>query len=127
VIRIGSNVVGPNSMVALYLEGGVGLAWNHWDTPTSDQPSRLVPDGTQRVEGQVGFGVMLDHRLQEPIGFPHRVGWFLGWPVAMTPHQPMTGAICRGVACSSLPAPTDGGSSVVDRSMLFQSSLEFTF
>jgi hypothetical protein len=126
VIRLGSNVVGANSMLAVYVEGGAALAWNHWDLPGAADPARLVPDATQRIEGQVGFGVMLDHRLQEPIGFPHRVGWFLGWRLAMTPHQPMAAAICRGVSCS-VATPMDDGSTVVDRSMLFQSSLMFTF
>jgi hypothetical protein len=125
VIRIGPHVVGPNSLLSLYVEGGVATAWNHWYRPTAYEASRLVPDDTKRVEGQLGFGVMLDHRLQEPIGFPHRVGWFLGWRVSMAPHEPMSGSICRGVACR--PVPMMDEPRLVDRSMLFQSSLSFTF
>jgi hypothetical protein len=125
VIRLGPHVVGPNSLLSVYVEGGAATAWNHWDLPGPLDVSRIVPDDTKRVEGQVGFGITLDHRLQEPIGFPHRVAWFLGWRLAMSPHQPMTGSICRGVSCRVVPMMDDG--SLVDRSMLFQSSLAFTF
>jgi len=125
VIRLGSTIVGPNSMAALYVEGGAATAWNHWTRPGASEQSRIVPDDTKRVEGQVGFGITLDHRLQEPIGFPHRVAWFLGWRLALSPHEPVTGSVCRGVSCRPLTVMDDG--SVVDRSMLFQSSLAFTF
>ena len=113
------------SMLAIYVEAGAGVAWNRWDTPGPDDDSRLVPANTQRVEGQLGFGLMLDHRLRTPFGSPKRIGWFLGWRLAMTPHQPMIVSECRGVACSQVPMMDTGGTT--DRSMLFQSSLEFTF
>ena len=90
VIRLGPRVVGQNSLLSLYIEGGAGTAWNHWWLPAFDEASRIVPDDTRRAEGIAGFGIALDHRLQEPIGFPHRVGWFLGWRGAMSPHQPMS-------------------------------------
>lgn len=128
VIRLGPHVVGPNSMVAFYIEGGVGTAWNHWSRPADNEPSRFVLDDSKRVEGQAGFGIMLDHRLQEPIGFPHRIGWFIGWRAAMSPHEPMSGSVCRGsssTTCRSVTMMDEGG--YVDRSMLFGSSLEFTF
>jgi hypothetical protein len=86
---------------------------------------RVVPDDSQRAEGQVGFGVSLDHRLQEPIGFPHRIGWFLGWRLAMAPHDAETSAVCRGAICRSSTATPD--ERVIDRSMLFQSSLVATW
>jgi hypothetical protein len=124
VLRLDSHVVGPNSMAAIYVEGGAASAWNHWTRPGATEPGRLVPDDTHRVEGQAGFGIMIDHRLQEPIGFPHRVAWFLGWRVAMSPHQPMSASVCRGV-CRPATMTDDG--SLVDRSLLFQSSLSFTF
>lgn len=128
VIRLGSRIVGENSMMAIYVEGGAGTAWNHWYKPAFDEQSRLVPGDTKRVEGQVGFGLYLDHRLQEPIGFPHRVGWFLGWRMTMAPHEEMSMALCRGgeVACRSVPT-MDDGTKLIDRSFLFQSSLQFTF
>jgi hypothetical protein len=125
VIRLGPHVVGPNSLLSIYIEGGAATAWNHWSKPSSNEAPRIVPDDTKRVEGQVGFGLMLDHRLQEPIGFPHRIAWFLGWRLAMSPHEPMSATICRGVSCRPVTMPED--TSYVDRSMLFQSSLAFTF
>src|SRR5439155_316432 len=97
VIRIGSERVGPNSMVAVYVEGGAAVAWNHWYAATAKQAMRVVPDDTRGVEGQAGFGIEIDHRLQEPIGFPHRIGWFLGWRVALAP-APGTGTACRSTA-----------------------------
>ena len=125
VLRFGSRMVGENSMMSLYVEGGGGIAWDTWYKPQYDEASRLVPDNTRRPEGLVGVGIALDHRLQEPIGFPHRVGWFIGWRVAMSPHQPMTGSICRGVACKPVEMMDEDRD--VDQSMLFQSSLSFTF
>lgn len=130
VIRLGPRIVGENSMVALYVEGGAGTAWNHWYKPAYDEASRLVPADTKRVEGQVGFGVYIDHRLQEPIGFPHRVAWYLGWRMTVSPHEEMKASMCQGLGgggalCRSVPMEQE--SRVTDRSMLFQSSLQFTF
>jgi hypothetical protein len=129
VIRIGSEHVGPNSMVAVYVEGGAAVAWNHWYAPTAKQAMRAVPDDTRGVEGQAGFGIEIDHRLQEPIGFPHRIGWFLGWRVALAP-APGTDTACRSTAesCRTVapPAPASGDR-ITDRSMLFQSSLSVTW
>jgi hypothetical protein len=125
VIRLGPRIVGQNSLLSIYIEGGGGTAWNHWWRPSYDEASRVVPDDTRRVEGQVGFGIAIDHRLQEPIGFPHRVGWFLGWRMSMAPHEPMSASVCRGVACK--PIMMEDEDRLVDRSMLFQSSMAFTF
>jgi hypothetical protein len=125
VLRIGPRWVGGNSLLALYVEGGAAVAWNHWYPPAADEPMRVVPQDTKRVEGQVGFGVELDHRLQEPIGFPHRIGWFLGWRLAMAPHAADAALVCRGVTCRTIQAmPEDR---FTDRSMLFQSSLAVTW
>lgn len=126
VVRFGSEMVGDNSLVAFYLEGGAGVAWNDWyeSAPTASQ-DRIVPIDTKRVEAIGGFGVMLDHRLQEPIGFPHRIGWFLGWRVTASPHDSEPASICRGAACRA--APTMPHDRFVDRSMMFQSSLSVTW
>jgi hypothetical protein len=97
------------------VEGGASVAWNHWTRPAG-ATSRVVPDDTKRNEGQGGFGLMI---------FPHRVAWLIGWRFAVTPHEPMTGSVCRGVSCRAVQMPVDN--SLLDRSMLFQSSLEFTF
>lgn len=128
VIRLGPRIVGANSMIAFYVEGGAGTAWNHWYKPAYREASRLVPDDTKRVEGQVGFGMYIDHRLQEPIGFPHRVAWFLGWRMTMSPHEQMQASLCRGssgVSCMAVPMPDEDRTT--DRSMLFQSSMQATF
>jgi hypothetical protein len=125
VLRIGSRWVGANSMLAVYVEGGVGVAWNRWSMPASDEPGRIVPADTERIEGQAGLGIQIDHRLQEPIGFPKRIGWFLGWRVALSPADPEPAVLCRGVSCRPLPAMPE--QRYVDRSLLFQSSLAVTW
>jgi hypothetical protein len=123
-LRIGPRWVGGNSLLAIYVEGGAGVAWNHWSPVGPNEAPRVVPDDTKRVEGQVGFGIALDHRLQEPIGFPRRVGWFLGWRLAGAPLGARASLACRGEACSSVAMPEQR---FVYRSMLFQSSLAMTW
>jgi hypothetical protein len=116
VVHLGPMVDRRRSLVTFYVEGGIGNAWNHWTRPAYNEPNRVVPDNTKRTEGQAGFGIMI---------FPHRVAWLLGWRFAFSPHEEMTGSLCRGDSCRPVPM-TDSGS-YVDRSMLFQSSLELTF
>lgn len=116
VLQFGPLVDKSRSLITVYVEGGAGVSWSHWTRATSSRSGRLVPDDTKRTEGQAGFGLMI---------FPHRVAWLLGWRFAVTPHQDITGSVCRGVSCRAVTMPAD--SSVVDHSMLFQSSLEFTF
>jgi len=125
VIRIGPRYVGQNSLLSVYIEGGAAVAWNRWSRPAWDEASRLVQADTKRVEGQVGFGIEIDHRLQEPIGFPRRIGWFLGWRLGLAPHEVGPASICRGVSCR--PAPMMPEETYTDRSMLFQSSLAVTW
>jgi hypothetical protein len=125
VVRIGPQWVGGNSLLAFYVEGGAAVAWNHWYKPGWNEAMRVVPDDTKRVEGQAGFGVALDHRLQEPIGFPHRIGWFLGWRLALAPHDSDIASVCRGAICRV--ASTMPQDRFTDRSMLFQSSLAVTW
>lgn len=129
VLRIGPRWVGGNSLLSLYVEGGAAVAWNHWYLPGAAEPLRVVPEDTKRVEGQVGFGVSLDHRLQEPIGFPHRVGWFLGWRLAMAPHASDATVACRGQSCRTVQTMPEDRlvDRLADRSMLFQSSLAITW
>jgi hypothetical protein len=118
-LRFGPKVDHRRSLITLYVEGGAGVAWNHWSRPDYNEGSRLVPNDTKRTEAQGGFGLMI---------FPHRVAWLLGWRFALSPHEAMTGAVCRSSAestCNAVPMMDSGG--YVDRSMLFQSSLEFTF
>lgn len=125
VARLGSELVGGNSMLAVYVEGGAGVAWNHWYAPGDREPPRIVPADSKRVEGQVGFGLALDHRLQEPIGFPRRVAWFLGWRLALAPHASEPATVCRAATC--MVAEPSTAPRFTDRSMLFQSSLAVTW
>jgi hypothetical protein len=131
VIRIGPEHVGPNSLLAVYVEGGAAVAWNHWSPPTARQAPRVVPDDTRRVEGQAGFGIEIDHRLQQPIGFPHRIGWFLGWRIALSPVSGGPDTACRSVerseSCRTVSSPMPASARVVERSMVFQSSLSVTW
>lgn len=125
VLRLGPRIVGGNSMLAVYVEGGAAVAWNDWYRPAYDEGQRIVPEDTKRVEAQAGFGVQIDHRLQEPIGFPRRIGWFLGWRLGLAPHEPEAASVCRGSTCKAMPMMPHSG--YTDRSMLFQSSLQFTW
>jgi hypothetical protein len=47
--------------------------------------------------------------------------------MALAPHAAMTGTLCRGITCDIVTSKDDTSTSYVDRSMLFQSSLQFTF
>jgi len=116
VVQFGPMVDRTRALVTLYVEGGAAVAWNRWSNSALTGMGRTVPDDTKRTEGQGGFGLMI---------FPHRVAWLLGWRFAVSPHQDMTGSVCRGVSCRAVMMPADN--SMVDHSMLFQSSLEFTF
>jgi hypothetical protein len=129
VLRIGPRWVGGNSLLSLYVEGGAAVAWNHWSPLAANEATREVPQDTKRVEGQAGFGLSLDHRLQQPIGFPHRVGWFLGWRFALSPVGSASEVTCRGTICErTLMMPEDHTSArLVERSMVFQSSLSMTW
>ncbi len=128
VLRIGPRWVGANSLLSFYVEGGAAVAMDHWTTPGSNEPARLVPDDSKHVEGQLGFGLELEHRLQEPPTFPHRIGWFLGWRYSIAaPQTMMASTVCRGSECRTTPMTPDDSSSYTDRSMVFQSSLQFTW
>ncbi|HEY1547396.1 MAG TPA: hypothetical protein VGG28_06230 [Kofleriaceae bacterium] len=125
VLRVGSHVMGPNSMAALYVEGGAASEWVQF---TSSLDDGLRPDNSHRIEGVVGVGLMLDHRLQEPIGFPHRIAWFLGLRMMMSPHQEMDATVCRSdTICAREEMPGQADAGPVDQSMVFQSSMAFTF
>jgi hypothetical protein len=126
VLRFDSHVMGPNSMAAIYVEGGGATEWVQFTAPV-DANGALKPDNLKRVEGVVGVGLMLDHRLQEPIGFPHRIAWFLGLRVAMSPHQPMDVTVCRTDTICAREEMPETNPGPVDQSMIFQSSLAFTF
>lgn len=121
-LRIGPRYVGGNSLLSFYVEGGANVAWNQWFKPGYGEPARLVPGDSKRIEGQAGFGIEIDHRLQEPIGFPKRIGWSLGWRLSMAPHDAEPAVICRSSGVSCRAAPMMPEQRYADRSMLFQSS-----
>lgn len=125
VLRFDSHVVGPNSLAAIYVEGGAGVAWNRWDHPGPTDPARDVPVDTKRVEGLAGLGVTLDHRMQEPTAFPRRFSWSLGWRFALAPGGGDMTAVCRRATCRIAQPMPD--TMMVERSMLFQSSLALTW
>jgi hypothetical protein len=122
ILRAGPRYVGGNSLLSIFVEGGAGVAWNVWFKPGYGEPGRTVPGNSKRIEGQAGFGIEIDHRLQEPIGFPKRIGWSLGWRVSMAPHDSEPALVCRssGVVCAAAPLMPE--ERYTDRSMLFQST-----
>jgi hypothetical protein len=129
VIRLGSHAVGPNSMVAIYVEAGAGRTFRRGDAREADEPvRRLLPTGSMNHLA-AGFGVMFDHRLEQPRGFPNRVGWQLGWRVIGTPRPaPETIVTCRGSDCaaSAMPgSPMEFG--VSETPLVLGSSLAFTW
>jgi hypothetical protein len=123
VVRVGSRLVGPNTMVAMFVEGGASQTWVHWRVAEANELPRIVPDDTRRVEGQGGFGLAVDHRIVSPAGLPYRVAWHLGWRFAAPPPPSEEAYACRGTC--RIATPTRGRA--VEGSVLFQSSLAFTW
>ena len=123
-IRFGSDVVGANSMIALYVEASIGRRFETWYEPETNQPNRIVPDDGNYSEGSVGFGLLIDHRLERPSTLS-RVGWLLGWRLVAAPDAPESYVVCRGVACArGEPMPMKR---TYESALLFGSSLAFTW
>jgi len=129
LLRLGSRAVGPNSMVGVYVEAGAGRTFRRGDPRSYDEPARrLLPSGSlNRLSA--GFGVMFDHRLEQPRGFPTRVGWQLGWRVIGSPRpSPDTIVTCRGSDCSAASMPGSAMEiGVSETSLVLGSSLAFTW
>jgi hypothetical protein len=126
VLRLGPRVVGANSMVAFYAEGAVQRTMYHYDRPQDGEAPRAVPDDSGRTQAAVGFGAILDHRLEQPLGFPNRFGWQLGWRLATQPrdsHDPMVA--CRG--CLAAQQQTPMTSRDYDTEVILTSTLDFTW
>ncbi len=130
VLRMGSRLAGPNTMIAMYVEGGAAQTWNHWGSRAADPVTGATPVDTARVAGQAGFGIIIDHRLLQPAGLPDRVAWHLGWRFsAQSPEaQPYA---CRG-ECRLAPVNSQvGGGTATHESLeglvIFQSSLAFSW
>ncbi|MGE0867804.1 MAG: hypothetical protein AB7P03_04550 [Kofleriaceae bacterium] len=127
-LRLGSRWVGNNSMLALYVEGGAAVAWDTWYRPAYAEPDRVVPVDTKRAEGQLGMGVLIDHRLQKPVGYPIRIGWFVGWRAGFARPPQAAPSVCRGYRYTCRSVEMDPEDQLaVDRSLLFQSSLSATW
>jgi len=131
VIRLGSRVVGPNSMVGLYVEGRLARQLRDADSiagTSEDSPRKRMPGGASN-QMAVGFGFEFDHRLEQPRGFPNRVGWQLGWRIVGQPRPaPDAFVSCRGSDCVAEKATSpmmDVG--VDDTSLVLGSSLDFTW
>ena len=126
VVRLGSRVLGANSMLALYGEIGAARQWHRWGRPGANEPTRMVPVDAAATLGVIGFGLNLDHRLEKQLGFPSRIGWQLGWQLTSTPTRvsdPMVS--CRGPTCAAAPsAPTTVGRNTA---LLVTSTMAFTW
>jgi hypothetical protein len=125
LLRLGPRVVGANSMIAFYAEGAVEESAYHYDLPGENDDPRPVPEDNWRAKAAVGFGAMLDHRLEQPLGFPNRFGWRLGWRLASSPRdQHDTMVACRGclAAVAGMPMPR-----VYDTELIVTSTLDFTW
>jgi hypothetical protein len=127
VLRLGSDIVGANSMVAFYMEGAVQRMMYRYDAPADGDAARAVPADSGRTQAAVGFGALLDHRLEQPLGFPNRIGWQLGWRLATSPrdeHDPMIA--CRGCLDFEM-TPPKMTSRIYDTELLVTSTLDFTW
>jgi hypothetical protein len=129
VLRLGSRVVGPNSMAAIYVEGRVARQRRAADPLAPDETRRAVLPGGASNQLAAGFGLLFDHRLEQPRGFPSRVGWMLGWRVIGTPSPEPSGyATCRGSECIAAPAPDRSMEvGLGETSLVLSSSLAFTW
>ncbi len=110
VLRFGPRMIGANSLLAIYAEVGAARQWHHWSRPGDREPQREVPVDSAISTGVFGFGLNLDHRLEQPRGFPKRVGWQLGWQLTSSQtREPDPMVVCRGpnscIAAPSMPRP----------------------
>jgi hypothetical protein len=126
LLRLDSHYVGANSMVALYIEGAVQRTMYHYYTPTAAEAPRAVAADSERTQAAFGFGALLDHRLEEPLGFPNRVGWQLGWRLATTPRDEHDAMIsCKGCLAAHEPGPMM--SRIYDTELIVTSTIDFTW
>ena len=132
LLRLGSKVVGPNSMLAIYGEARMAWQANHWNHLSAADTPRDVPSDSSRTEGSVGFGLLLDHRVEQPRGFPNRIGWLIGWQLIGAPHDPVLMNTCKGgpVGCAELvqqPINSTTPRTQYETALLFTSSFQFTW
>lgn len=125
LIRLGSESLGPNSMLAIYGEVGVARQLHRWFEPNESAAARIIPVDSGRTIGVVGFGLNLDHRIEQPLGLS-RIGWQLGWQLtASERHAPGDTVVCRGPTCVAGPVMTPLPNR--DTSLLVTSTIAFTW
>jgi hypothetical protein len=125
LIRLGSESLGPNSMLAIYGELGVARQLHRWFKPGESSAARIVPVDGGRTIGVIGFGLNLDHRLEQPLRLA-RIGWQLGWQLtASERHAPGDTIVCRGPTCVAGPTMTPLPNR--DTSLLVTSTIAFTW
>jgi len=130
VLQLDSKVVGPNSMVAIYVEGSAGRELRQADALDPGDPlHKPMPGGGANLLA-AGFGLLFDHRLEQPLGFPNRVAWQLGWRILGTPRpEPAVLGTCKGDTCTEAKM-ADGNMTkfgVEETSLEVASSLAFTW
>jgi hypothetical protein len=129
VLRLDSTVVGPNSLVAFYVEGSAGRELRQpYALDPEDPAHKPMPGGGSNLLA-AGFGLMFDHRLEQPLGFPNRVAWQLGWRILGSP-RPTPDAIvtCKGSDCAEAKmSPSMMQFGVSETSLEVASSLAFTW
>ncbi len=127
VLSFGSRWVGPNSMAALFLEAHTGRQFRRGDPVLPTETVRARMSSGQVTLLGAGIGVLFDHRIEQPRGFPNRIGWQLGWRVLTSPRtQPDGYAVCRGGDCTAAPAP-ETSMELDATSLVLSSSLAFTW
>jgi hypothetical protein len=137
ILRIGRGWVGNNSLLIFWADAGVGRQWTHWTAgppaagywtadEKQEQSDRMEALSTIPVRHDVvgGFGLLLDHRFAQPLGFPSRVGWDFGWRLVGAPGIPDIGrlTLCRDGTCTPMTQKRDP-----DIGLLVHSSLLFTW
>jgi len=126
VLRLGPRLVGANSLLSFYAEGALQRTMYHYYLPSQGETPRVVPSDNGRNQAAVGFGFWLDHRLEQPLGFPNRVGWQLGWRLAASPRDaPDQMVTCRG--CLAAPAGGMTTPKAYDAELIVTSTLDFTW
>jgi hypothetical protein len=127
-LRFGPHMVGGNSLLSIYGEGGLVRTIYQYFQPSLSEAPRAVPQNNSRSQVEVGMGLLLDHRLEQPLGFPNRIGWQLGWRLVTSPRATRdTMVACRGCIAAPVPAASSQHVDTYDTEMLLTSTLDFTW
>lgn len=102
VLRLGRGVVGDNTKLIFWAEAGVGMQRGYF----------LTGETFRRNDAMVGFGWLLDHRLERPLGFPSRIGWHFGWRLLETGDAKVSTVekiACKSPVCNESSGPLQIG------------------